>query len=154
MLHLSPLSSDTLLMPPRGARRSCLSSSSRAMTRCLPSAGRGLSTTLVFGVAQTLLAFLRDLREPEDFRPVGMHRIAPCRMWEWYCQVVSSRKWCCASREVSVLLTILYDKSRLPIKSRHEKTRLTAERPPLIPHQRGDGGYGCITNDRERRWLH
>ena len=77
---------------------SCSSSFSRAMTCCLPSAGRGLSTTLVFGVAQTLLAFLRDLREPEDFRPVGMHRIAPCRMWEWYCQVVC-RKWRCASRE-------------------------------------------------------
>ena len=66
---------------------SCSSCFSRAMTCCLPSVSRGLSITLVFGVAQTLLAFLRDLREPEDVSPFGMHRTSR-RMWEWYCQVV------------------------------------------------------------------
>ena len=44
---------------------SCSSSFSRAMTRCLPSTGRGLSKTLVFGVSQTSFDVLRGLRDPE-----------------------------------------------------------------------------------------
>ena len=78
---------------------------SRAMTCCLPSAGRGLSTTLVFGVAQTLLAFLRDLREKDGFGFQDMHRTAVvcgsgAVRWSVGCGVAPVV-------EVSVLLTSL-----------------------------------------------
>ena len=54
---------------------SCSSSFSRAMTRCLPSTGRRLSKTLVFGVSQTSFDVLRGLRDPERLSFVGMHRL-------------------------------------------------------------------------------
>ena len=75
----------------------CSSSSSRAMTRCPSSAGRGRSTSMAFCVAQTLLAFLRDMREPERFGFQGMHLQHGCG--RWHCQVVCRNMWCCASVE-------------------------------------------------------
>ena len=74
-----------------GARRSCLSSSSRAMTRCPSSAGRGLSTSLAFGVAKALLvSYERHARTqavrfpgyaPYQRGCVGMVLSGVCQIW-------------------------------------------------------------------------
>ena len=59
-----------------GARRSCLSSSGRAMNRCPSSAGRGRSASLAFGVAKALLAFSERHARTRAVRFPGH---APCQ---------------------------------------------------------------------------
>ena len=75
------------------------------------------------------------------------------RAWEWYCQAIC-RMWCCASRASECVTNESIVSESTSNHELHEKTRLPADRPPLILIQREDGGYGYMTNERERADVH
>ena len=100
----------------------------------------------------SLLFLIREARENPS-GSVSRACTLSVRAWEWYCQAVC-RMWCCASRASECVTNESIVSESTSNHELHEKTRLPADRPPLILIQREDGGYGYMTNERERADVH